>query len=513
MTGKLSSWSRRILRHTKRRTGIRRRPPRVASLAVEPLEDRTLLSYGGLIPGDGPVLRESGDAVGTIERTEWADESSLYYIAVGRDVTGEDDRGTCSFSYTASFPVEIVPGWWGGIGEPVIIRVEAVVGGSCLLVGDDSNSTFRYSAGYNGINLDLPPGEHHGTFWHTHVNLWDLDSFQTTIGSTFSVHFDVHGEADYEAGVGGTFGFTFCFFVWMDPSGNDPPVAVSDRYAVGENSVLTVPAPGVLANDGDRDGDSLTAVLVSPPSHGAVALGADGSFTYTAGDDFDGMDSFTYVANDGQYNSNVATVTIVVEPDNHPPVAVDDQYTIEEDTVLTTWYLSGLIPNDYDYDNDPLSVVYIGGPWNGTIEQFSPDGSFTYRPPEGFHGTDYFTYKISDGKDESGLATVSIVVEPDNDPPVARNDDNYVVIEFGQVDGNVLQNDTDPDGDPLWAVQVSQPTQGDLEFHTDGSFNYSPRPGASGCDSFTYKAYDGEDYSNLATVSISIVPLETEKSP
>jgi VCBS repeat-containing protein len=69
----------------------------------------------------------------------------------------------------------------------------------------------------------------------------------------------------------------------------------------------------VLANDTDADGDPLTAVLASGPSHGALQLNADGSFAYTPASGFSGQDSFAYKANDGAADSNIATVTITVE--------------------------------------------------------------------------------------------------------------------------------------------------------------------------------------------------------
>ena len=93
------------------------------------------------------------------------------------------------------------------------------------------------------------------------------------------------------------------------------PVAVNDAYSVARNGTLTVTATtGVLAND--TGSGTLTAVLVTGPSHGAPAsntLNPDGSFVYTPDAGFVGTDSFTYTANNG-LPSNVATVTITVMP-------------------------------------------------------------------------------------------------------------------------------------------------------------------------------------------------------
>jgi VCBS repeat-containing protein len=95
--------------------------------------------------------------------------------------------------------------------------------------------------------------------------------------------------------------------------GNNPPVAVDDDYSMAENTTLDVPAPGVLSNDSDPDGDPLTAALASiSPSHGTLSFFADGSFTYAPDQNFTGTDSFSYLANDSLADSNEATVTITI---------------------------------------------------------------------------------------------------------------------------------------------------------------------------------------------------------
>jgi VCBS repeat-containing protein len=90
------------------------------------------------------------------------------------------------------------------------------------------------------------------------------------------------------------------------------PVAVNDAYSTAQNTTLNVAAPEVLGNDSDVDSQSLTAALVSGPAHGALTLNANGSFSYTPAASYSGLDSFTYKANDGAADSNVATMTITV---------------------------------------------------------------------------------------------------------------------------------------------------------------------------------------------------------
>ena len=95
---------------------------------------------------------------------------------------------------------------------------------------------------------------------------------------------------------------------------NHPPVAVNDAYALNEDTTLTVSAPGVLANDSDPDGDAISAVLVTTTAHGTLILNADGSFSYSPQQNYVGVDTFCYQANDGLVNSTTATVTLTVNP-------------------------------------------------------------------------------------------------------------------------------------------------------------------------------------------------------
>lgn len=109
---------------------------------------------------------------------------------------------------------------------------------------------------------------------------------------------------------------------------NAPPQANDDTYSVNENTALAAAAPGVLSNDTDPDGDAITAVLVSSPSHGTLTFHADGSFTYTPNAHFACTDSFTYKANDGLADSNVATVTIHVADTEGPAVTASVSQTV-----------------------------------------------------------------------------------------------------------------------------------------------------------------------------------------
>jgi VCBS repeat-containing protein len=282
---------------------------------------------------------------------------------------------------------------------------------------------------------------------------------------------------------------------------NDAPVAQDDSYTTNEDTPLVVPAPGVLGNDYDVDGDPLTSVLVSGPAHGTLTLNSDGSFTYTPAENFCGEDSFTYKAYDGALYSNVATVRITVTCVNDAPVAQDDTYTTNEDTPLVV-PAPGVLGNDYDVDGDPLTAVLVSGPAHGTLA-LNPDGSFTYTPAENFCGEDSFTYKAYDGALYSNVATVRITITCVNDAPVA-NDDEASVLEDSSVTIPVLGNDYDVDGDPLSVSLVSGPANGRATVNPDGTITYTPNPDFCGTDSFTYKACDPAGACDTATVTIHV---------
>src|SRR6185369_9445067 len=299
---------------------------------------------------------------------------------------------------------------------------------------------------------------------------------------------------------------------------NDAPVAADDSFVTPEDTTLTVSVPGVLANDTDSDGDTLNVILVSQPSHGTLTFNSSGSFSYTPATNYNGSDSFTYQASDGQTTSATATVTILVDPPvNDAPVAADDSYTTAEDTTLNV-AAPGVLGNDIDVDGDVLSPVLVSGPGHGTLT-LNSDGSFSYIPAANYNGPDSFTYQASDGQTNSETATVTLTIGSVNDAPVAV-DDSYTTAEDTTLTvgaPGVLANDSDVDGDALSATLVISPAHGTLAFNSDGSFTYTPAANYNGPDSFTYQLNDGQADSGVATVNLTItgvndVPVAADDS-
>jgi VCBS repeat-containing protein len=288
---------------------------------------------------------------------------------------------------------------------------------------------------------------------------------------------------------------------------NDAPDGKDDTYVMLEDDILTIIAPGVMANDDDKDNDTLTAVLLSSPSNGTLTFNPDGSLTYSPASGFNGSDNFTYKVNDGTSDSGAASVTISVTSVNDIPAALNDFYSTDEDKELII-SSPGILGNDTDFEGDALTAILMGNTSHGSMT-LNADGSFTYLPDAEYSGTDSFTYKANDSMDDSNLATVTITVVSVNDNPKAGNEE-YTIDEDTTLDvpaPGVLSNVTDSDGDPMTAVLVADATFGSVTLNADGSFIYTPNTNFSGNDSFTFKANDGSADSNVAMVTIHVNPI------
>ena len=184
---------------------------------------------------------------------------------------------------------------------------------------------------------------------------------------------------------------------------NVAPVASDQSVTTPEDT-----AKAITLSATDADGDPLTYAVVTGPAHGTLT-GTAPNLTYTPAANYNGPDSFTFKAKDPK-DSNIATVSITVTPVNDPPVAVNDGiYSTNQATKLTVAAVDGLLKNDTDVENSPLTVAVAQGPAHGSLI-LNPDGSFDYTPTGWYAGSDSFTYRASDGTDTSTEATVSLDV-------------------------------------------------------------------------------------------------------
>ena len=285
-----------------------------------------------------------------------------------------------------------------------------------------------------------------------------------------------------------------------------PPVAQPDRYALlGQRELVVPAAEGPLANDHGEP--PMRMKVVTEPRFGSLVVGRDGSFRYTPRPRFVGTDSFTYRARDASGTfSKPAEVTIRVAHRNTAPVAVADAYDVLEDRTLAV-ALPGLLGNDIDADGDPLRVEVVDWPAEGSLD-VAEDGSFTFQTDVNQDNNAFFTYRVTDDFTWSEPVTVFIDVIAVNDPPIAENDDYWMlhdeVLEVGAP--GVLGNDHDDvefDNPIVWALE-SAPEHGTLTLREDGSFTYEPDAGYSGGDSFVYRVGDTGGPGGTASVWIGI---------
>ncbi|MFQ5518053.1 MAG: Ig-like domain-containing protein, partial [Acidimicrobiia bacterium] len=223
----------------------------------------------------------------------------------------------------------------------------------------------------------------------------------------------------------------------IDVLTNQAPTAAGDSYSVLQSATLAEPAPGVLDNDSDPDGDPLAASLVSGPAHGDLTFNGDGSFTYVHDGGPDTADSFQYDVTDGIATSPPATVSIsIVEL----PVAVDDPYGTGEGATLQV-AAPGVLGNDTG--PGPMTALLTRGPANGNLT-LNGDGSFTYTHDGSETVADSFSYEVESMGGFSQEATVTLTITPVNDPP-AVDAGSDVATYFGHM-VTVTAAFSDPDG-------------------------------------------------------------------
>ena len=410
-------------------------------------------------------------------------------------MSGNLDNGTW---YNTGGRYDPVSNTWSatsttGAPSPRIWHVEVWTGEELIVWGGCSGSTSCPNEVYTGGRYD-PSGDS----WMS-TSLQSAPSERANAAAVWTgAEMIVWGGL---AGNVGTYTTTGGFY-HVSTIPNTPPLAFPDSYTTNEDLQLSVSAPGVLGNDTDEDGNPLSALLISNPIYGSLELASDGSFTYTPDGEFDGSDGFSYRATDGIALSNIVMVTMTVTAVNDLPVAVEDSYSLDEDTALVV-VPPGVLSNDSDVDGDLLTATLESGPSHGTLT-LEAGGGFTFTPTQDYFGDDSFTYRASDGITQSTPATVNLTIGPVNDAPLAAYD-TAGTQEDTPVSIAVLENDSDSDGPALSITAVGIPGLGTAVI-SGTSVLYAPAANLYGSDSFTYTVSDGS-LQDTALVTVSITPV------
>jgi uncharacterized protein YdeI (BOF family) len=273
---------------------------------------------------------------------------------------------------------------------------------------------------------------------------------------------------------------------------DDVPVAADDEAMTDEGRVVDV---AVLGNDRDPDGDALRVVGFTQAANGSVVLNGDETIRYQAAVGFTGPDGFAYTIADAGGATATATVSVQVNDVPDVPVAENQEVETEEDTAVAIALVAS------DADGDLLTFRIQRPPANGSLRGTPPDVS--YLPDADYNGPDRFIFAADDGKGGIDTGTVSIEVRPADDVPVAA-DDEAVTDEGRVVDVAVLDNDRDPDGDPLRVVGFTQAANGSVVLNGDETIRYQAAVGFTGPDGFAYTIADAGGATATATVTVRV---------
>lgn len=300
---------------------------------------------------------------------------------------------------------------------------------------------------------------------------------------------------------------------------NDAPVALDDIKLSTEDLSSFI---GVPTNDSDpfdpMGGIDLTTVtVITGPFHGSATVSPlSGNVNYTPDPNYNGVDSFVYEICDLGFPlpaaCTQATARVVLTPQNDAPVALDDADTTPEDTPTPTDVLANDDdPNDPLGSIDPTSVSIVSPPSNGNVLVNPVTGVITYSPDPGFIGIDNYSYQVcDDGNPLPSLCTTANVLITVSDEAPTANDDIAVGLEDNVLIIDVIANDTDPQPnlDTASILVLSPPVSGSTAIGPDpGEISYSPDANFHGTDLFTYIICDDDGFCDVATVLITMNPV------
>ncbi|MDD9900385.1 MAG: Ig-like domain-containing protein [Alphaproteobacteria bacterium] len=285
----------------------------------------------------------------------------------------------------------------------------------------------------------------------------------------------------------------------------DAPVAQDDHFDGTEGIAVmgNVLADNSNGPDYDGDGDALTvqAATLQTVHGGTVVLQTNGDFTYTPAAGYNGTDSFDYLLRDSTGLTDMGMVSFNLAPSNRPPDAQDD--VIDAGNIASA---SGdLFVNDFDPDANPFAAIeQTFTTAEGNTVTINADGTFSITATEGFRGNDSFQYTIEDDGGLQDTANVDVLNLFTNRAPDAQNDQTDAA-NSATATGNVLANDSDPDGDALNVMSqtVTTANGGTVVLQENGDFTYTATQGFRGDDSFDYTVVDAYGAESGATAQIS----------
>lgn len=279
---------------------------------------------------------------------------------------------------------------------------------------------------------------------------------------------------------------------------NYPPQVNSGTETLNEDQRFD----GKLIATDPNEKDILTFAISQQPIHGSINLNTQtGDYVYQPASNYNGTDSFQYMANDGLVLSEAATIDFNILAVNDAPEAHSDTLSAKED-VATLYTLTAT-----DVDNDSITYEILNLPEKGQITLTNAEkGYCVFRPFDNVVGRDEFTFKASDGHLDSSVATIQIIINNENDPPVIQSQ-NLTIDE--DTPYTIVLSVNDPENDPLFFQMVFTGQNGNATIidPIKGTVIYTPKPNVSGDDFFVYSVTDNQSEAQSATVTVSIAPV------
>jgi hypothetical protein len=348
-----------------------------------------------------------------------------------------------------------------------------------LTTGEDSSTNIVLSGSdvdNDPLTYEIVSGPSHGTLTGTAPNVVYTPALN--YNGSDSITFRVFDGAVYGASAA-TVAITVAAV-------NDPPQAEPANISTTEDASANITLTG-----SDVEGASLTFEVVDAPSHGALT-GTSPNLVYTPAANYDGNDSFTFRAFDGQVYGAAAQVTITITPVNDAPQATANSITTEEDTSGNVT-LSGT-----DVEGSALTFEVVTGPGHGTLTGTLPN--LVYTPNANYNGSDAFAFRAFDGQAYSAAAQVTITVNAVNDAPVATP--QSISTPYNTSVAITLAG-SDVEGSSLSYTVLTQPASGSLT-GTAPNLTFTPAIGSSGSVNFSFRVNDGALNSASASVSITV---------
>jgi VCBS repeat-containing protein len=296
--------------------------------------------------------------------------------------------------------------------------------------------------------------------------------------------------------------------VFITVINNIPPVVANESINIDEDNSFS---GNILLNDTDIDGTlNVNIVPIVNASNGTFNITPSGDFTYTPNLNFNGADTVVMAVCDNLGSCINDTIFITVNPINDLPIIISENIVVQ----LNTSFTGNILTNDSDVEG-PLTadILPIFGPLNGTINMAS-NGDFTYTPNNGFQGIDLMWFQVCDNEGACDLDTIFVIVTNQNLSPIVANE-NIVTNEDTQVNGNILTNDSDPDGTISANITpVQTASNGILILNVNGDFTYTPDQNFFGTDFAVFEVCDNfgaciNDTIFILINSINDIPVVT----